>query len=638
MEQDLVREIIFALQGLPGKIIKPDQDGRFIVAPNYYSIIDPTQRMLLEKIISFGWLVNKIKAYITSINRDSYQGKVCVHFAAALKDELHKHYSLVTEIEQKLQVPHIHNIHVRSLDSYFNLKTLVSLVECCKGKRGGQLACIVYMFTQQGDKQIKAMINRILSQVVVPIRQMLSDWIFHGEIHDPFDEFFICLDDSTSNQSNNQIANNKSYISHSQTEYQLNSLGTNRSVQLHQLPVSASLNSLSTSSSDDRNYIIKHNMMPGFITRSQANKILATGKAIHLLRKLCAESVASSVPGYEDLKRSFESTSIETLFNCGLSSRDEENLFEDLLNQAHKEVSRRALELLFGNFKLKSHFRGLRQYLLLGQGDFIRHLMDLLEPELDKSEQECRFHNIFSVLESAIGSTNAQFDEPDVTNRLDCRLFDATTKNACGWDVFSLVYKIDGPISSIFTEEKMRDYVDIFRQLWRAKRVEHMLTSLWSSQMYYSKRARTNPTVSGTFHHANILLSEMVHFMQHFQDFVMFEVVECSWIELVAAAETANDVDQVSAAHDTYLAKIKFGSLCQTDAKSLKLNAQLNEIFECMLQFKKLMHSLWLEVDNVDKKLIVTENQLNELFEKMTSKRPFMSVITDRWHLEQRRV
>lgn len=35
--------------------------------------------------------------------------------------------------------------------------------------------------------------------------------------------------------------------------------------------------------------------------------------------------------------------------------------------------------MLFEQHKLTNHFRAMRRYLLLGQGDLFRHLMDLLK-------------------------------------------------------------------------------------------------------------------------------------------------------------------------------------------------------------------------------------------------------------------
>lgn len=597
-DYDLMREVVFALQGLNGNIIRQDIDGRFTITPSHISMVDPTQRMLLEKLTSFGWLVNKIKNHISTVNKDPTLGKVSQCLAAALNNELLEHYQIVTKIEQQIQDITLHQIHVSTLDDYFRLKTLAMLVECCKGARGGHLVRIIYRFMQQGDKQIRSIITRILSQIVLPIRHMLSQWIFHGEISDPYDEFFICLNDvhgSLTSSVTMMSITSTPLRNHNQPDRLMNG-NLNLTYQMQpnraRLPVSSSVDSLSSASVEDRHYTINDYMMPGFITRQQAHKILATGKAIHLLRRVGADSATNSVPGYDDLKKSFESTGIESLFSSsGLIISGEDNEFENLLNTAYKEVSQKVLELLFDNYKLKSHFRGLRQYLLLGQGDFIRHLMDLLKTELDKPSNECKLYNVSAVMDSARRSTNAQFDEPDVIDRLDCRLLDAPFENASGWDIFSLIYKVDGPISTIFTEEKVKDYIEIFRQLWRTKRVEHTLTSLWSNQMHYTKQyASELPLLSTVFHRANILLTDMIHYMQHFQNFIMFEVVECSWVELVAATSVAKDLDDIILAHDNYLdkikSKIKMGTMCQTDIP-----------FECILEFQCLMTCLYKDIE-----------------------------------------
>lgn len=52
--------------------------------------------------------------------------------------------------------------------------------------------------------------------------------------------------------------------------------------------------------------------------------------------------------------------------------------FNSTLQSVYKETSFRVLELLRGKFRLLDHLQALRRYLLLGQGDFIRHLLELL--------------------------------------------------------------------------------------------------------------------------------------------------------------------------------------------------------------------------------------------------------------------
>ena len=46
------------------------------------------------------------------------------------------------------------------------------------------------------------------------------------------------------------------------------------------------------------------------------------------------------------------------------------------------------------------HLSGMRRYLLLGQGDFIRHLMDLLAEDLEKPANLLYMHNLTGSSES----------------------------------------------------------------------------------------------------------------------------------------------------------------------------------------------------------------------------------------------
>lgn len=93
----------------------------------------------------------------------------------------------------------------------------------------------------------------------------------------------------------------------------------------------------------------------------------------------------------------------------------------------------------------------MRRYLLLGQGDFIRHLMDLLKlaahnntllqlkklglilwltyyfiprPELVRPATTLYQHNLTGILETAVRATNAQFDNAEILKRLDVRLLE----------------------------------------------------------------------------------------------------------------------------------------------------------------------------------------------------------------------
>ena len=48
---------------------------------------------------------------------------------------------------------------------------------------------------------------------------------------------------------------------------------------------------------------------------------------------------------------------------------------EDSIHSAYEITSKQLINLLFTKYKFKEHLIAIKQYLLLGQGDFIQHLM-----------------------------------------------------------------------------------------------------------------------------------------------------------------------------------------------------------------------------------------------------------------------
>lgn len=232
----------------------------------------------------------------------------------------------------------------------------------------------------------------------------------------------------------------------------------------------------------------------------------------------------------------------------------------------------------------------MRRYLLLGQGDFIRHLMDLLKPELARPATTLYQHNLTGILETAVRATNAQYDNAEILKRLDVRLLEVSPGDT-GWDVFSLDYHVDGPIATVFTRECMGHYLRVFNFLWRAKRMEYTLTDIWKGQMCNAKLLKTMPELSGVLHQCHILASEMVHFIHQMQYYITFEVLECSWDELWNKVQQAQDLDHIIAAHEVFLDSVI--SRCLLDNNSKSLLTQLRAIFDQIIEFQNAQDSLY---------------------------------------------
>lgn len=67
------------------------------------------------------------------------------------------------------------------------------------------------------------------------------------------------------------------------------------------------------------------------------------------------------------------------LFPAAELLSDLEGAFQEKIDVAYFDTSKYLLDVLNRNYLLLEHLQAMRRYLLLGQGDFIRHLMDLLK-------------------------------------------------------------------------------------------------------------------------------------------------------------------------------------------------------------------------------------------------------------------
>lgn len=102
----------------------------------------------------------------------------------------------------------------------------------------------------------------------------------------------------------------------------------------------------------------------------------------------------------------------------------------------------------------------------------------LLRPSLSRQAAQLSLHNLTATLETAIRSSNAQLDEPDVLRRLDVRMLEYA-HGELGWDVFTLEYKVDPPIDAVVDPDASIKYLKLFSHLWKIKRMEVTLSKAW---------------------------------------------------------------------------------------------------------------------------------------------------------------
>lgn len=405
--------------------------------------------------------------------------------------------------------------------------------------------------SSNGDPFVGAFAERMLVHVTKPFYEMLRQWIYDGELSDPYKEFFVIEQDSQNKGE--------------------------KEIDPRRAPA--------TSVWEDK-YKLDHAMIPTIMTEEFAKKIFLIGKSLNFIRYGCGDS--AWVEAYcKDASKELRYGDTATL--------------ESSIDKAYKATMARLIHLMDSKFQLFEHLRALKKYLLLGQGDFIALLMESLASNLDKPAGSQYRHTLTAQLEHAIRGSNAQYDSREVLRRLDARLLELSHGDI-GWDVFALEYKVDAPVDVIITPWASRKYLAIFNFLWRVKRVEFALGNTWRRCMTGARGvlANVDDQLSRDWKVARCCIAEMIHFVNQLQYYILFEVIEASWDQLQSAITRPDcTLDDLIGAHTKYLEAITHkGLLGQTrnlltGTREDSFTSQLHHILKNMLAYKEAVDGLY---------------------------------------------
>ncbi|EDN02187.1 predicted protein [Histoplasma mississippiense (nom. inval.)] len=429
------------------------------------------------------------------------------------------------------------------------LRLMSLIVEESRGKRGGQLITMIHEFSSShGDPFVGAFAERLLAHVTRPFYGMLRQWIYDGELSDPYREFFVVEPEVRPSVDPRRVA---------------------------------------TSVWDDK-YKLDDDLVPTIMTPELAKKIFLIGKSLNFIRYGCGDSAwvaAYSRDASKELKYGDTAT------------------LETSIDEAYKTTMARLIYLMDSKFKLFDHLMALKKYLLLGQGDFIALLMESLASNLDRPANSQYRHTLTAQLEHAIRSSNAQYDSPDVLRRLDARMLELS-HGEIGWDCFTLEYKIDAPVDVVITPWGSTQYLKVFNFLWRVKRVEFALGSTWRRCMTGARGVlgSVEDKVGQDWKRARCVISEMNHFISQLQYYILFEVIEASWDQLqVAISKPGCTLDDLIEAHTKYLNSITHKGLLGSSSSSNPAGnnredsflSQLHQILKIMLTYKDAVDGLY---------------------------------------------
>ncbi|KAG6622385.1 Gamma-tubulin complex component 3 [Phytophthora cinnamomi] len=549
-EEVLLRDVLYALQAVESRYLYfDDAADRFQITR---SVGVPTpMRELIHMLCDLGWLYRKISEYIKQHREELAFGLVGQSFCHVLNTVLTDYFRLIAVLTSQIdedaetRQPHeraLSSLTLRTLivwiqDPLDKMRLMARLIDSVEGLRGGALASGIHSHVLHGDPDVSQSVQSVMKRIAAPIIRMIKRWVFEGELEDVHGEFFVVADSTV---SDDQFWAKK--------------------------------------------YTLNRKMVPTFISIELARKILIIGKSINFIRQCCGNADWVMDAAHEGSV-------------IGMDAEDEganfaelkrlETMIENVSNSTNEYLIRTLME----KYRLLDHCQALKRYLLLGQGDFIQYLMDLLGPELSKRGSQVYRHTLTNVLETALNASNAKFEPADILGRLDVELLQGSSADT-GWDIFSLHYNLQAPVNSVIPASSMLQYQQIFDFLWRLKRVEHSLSASWTKDMNLGHEVQgCVPGIRPVLHRSQLVRSEMIHFSTNLLNYMMFEVLEIAWHKLVKDLNAAKDLDELIESHAAYIISIKKNGFMMKESRELL--KQLKLIFATIIRFCKAQENLY---------------------------------------------
>ena len=544
---------------------KPSVEKDRLAGPTFRILpeLDPSLRDLTASVLKMATYYSAIEAFVEVQSRQEF-GSINHALCASIRKLLKDYLILIAQLENQCIMSNsfsLHLLHLNTLptnhmmfqiytlgqeilkknsllhddldDSIDDFENVDDILE--QLREGGELAAggtnkmvckggnVLRLLTDRlsymsGDPAARALLQGLLRDASRPYMTMLNEWIHHGGIKDPHNEFLI-KEQKSINRENLDVDYTDQYW--------------------------------------DQRYTIRQPDVPPQL-ETLKEKVLLAGKYLNVVRECGGVDISTDV---HDVPKSFD-----------------DPRFLDNVNSAYAHANSSLLSLLLTTHGLSARLVSLKHYFFLDHSDFFTYFLDLSASELRKPSRQVNVGKLQSLLDLVLrqpGSIAAQdpFKEdvkvqmndhrltkflvavvnvrglekdevvPDTASTVTPSLFGsglAEEDNMTGFEALEFKFSVPFPLSLVISSKTVLRYQILFRYLLSMRHLETLLLNSWEDQnkvlgwTHRSKDARLEMFKR----RACTLRSRMLIFVQQFTYYCTAEVLEPNWRRLMAQVES----------------------------------------------------------------------------------------------------
>ena len=572
-EEALLDDLLYVFMGFEGQYVSfadtynPAEEKDRLLGPSWKtsSSLDPSLKDLVESMLVMASHYSALEAFVEIQSREEY-GAVNHALCAAMRKLLKDYLILVAQLEAKVTGDSaftLHQMHLSVIPTAQSLAQLYAVAQELLKKNalleedvdestddwdadnimerlreGGDLLpgsmiqkrCIggnvLALLTQRlatysGDPAARSILEMLLREASKPYMTMLNEWLHHGAIKDPHDEFLV---------------------------------GERTSIKREKLDEDY------TDEYWEKRYFIREKEIPPQL-QAVKDRVLLAGKYLNVVRECGGVNITSQMEH------------IPTSFN--------DSRFLDNVNHAYSFANQELLSLMLAKHSLRSRLRSIKHYFFLDRAEFFLYFLELSASELSKPQRDVNIGKLQSLLDLVLyqpGSiavndpykedvkikmnelglvpwlmkiVNVQgidTDNPDAISAEQYRIPASATstskdekdKGISGYDALELDYSVPFPLSLIISRKTITRYQLILRYTLSLRHLETMLIDCWSEHnkaipyLHKSSSRRVEIWKRRAWN----LRARMLVFVQQMLFYATAEVLEPQWQKLMSTVDS----------------------------------------------------------------------------------------------------
>lgn len=518
----VIDDLLSAMVGIEGRYITLKRgSGK---NAGFYFQVDPSMDLALQELAMRVFPLCESFLLIDEFveSRSQFKKGLVNHaFAAALRALLLDYQAMVAQLEHQFR---LRRLSLQGLWFYCqpfmsSLLALSSVIQKVSSNNYEGVDVLNLLQSQAkamaGDHVLRSMLEKMTQCASAAYLGILERWVYEGVIEDPYGEFFIAENKSLQKESLTQDYDAKYW---------------------------------------QQRYSLKDSI-PSFLAEV-AGTILTTGKYLNVMRE-CGHNIQVRVSE-----------------NSKLRSLGSNHHYLECIKGAYDFASGELLNLIKEKYDLMGKLRSIKHYLLLDQGDFLVHFMDIARDELMKKSDDISVEKLQSLLDLALRSTAAAADpchedliccveRSSLLKRLgmlkDLEISRKISENddldeplsITGLETFALSYKVQWPLSLVISRKALTKYQLIFSLLFHCKHVNRQLCGAWQAHQGVRKAKMKGTAIT----RSSLLCRSMLKFINSYLHYLTFEVLEPNWHMMHNRLQSAKSIDEVIHCHDVFLDK-----------------------------------------------------------------------------------